>query len=139
MSTSVLITIVEDDQIVRDALEDLVQSLGYSAAAFASAEEYLLTRLFPVTSCLISDLHLPGMSGADLQDKLIAQGRRIPVIFITAGCNDAIRARVLKHGALGVLPKPFDESILVKYLEQAVQKLKCRAATCHRVIALGRT
>jgi len=123
MPTATLVSIVEDDQIVSAAIVDLVQSLGFSAAAFASAEEYLLDGLFPVTSCLIVDLQLPGMSGADLQESMIAKGRRIPIIFVTAVCNDVMRARLLKRGALGVLGKPFDESLLIECLHEAIRHL----------------
>jgi FixJ family two-component response regulator len=123
MPTRALVSIIEDDQIVSAALVDLVQSLGFSAAAFASAEEYLLAGLFPVTSCLIVDLRLPGMSGADLQDNMIAEGGRIPIIFVTAVCNDMMRARLLKRGAIGVLGKPFDESLLIECLHEAIRHL----------------
>lgn len=121
MSKNPIISIVEGDQIVREALADLARSLGYNAAAFASAEEYLLSDCSQVTFCLISDLRLPGMSGADLQDKLVAEGRRKPMIFLTA-LDDVLRARVLKCGALCVLRKPFDEETLIEYLEQAIKE-----------------
>jgi FixJ family two-component response regulator len=116
-----LISIVEDDSIVRDAVEDLVRSLGYDAATFASAEEYLLSGLSLETFCLISDLQLPGVSGADLQERLIAIGQPTPMVFLTAVCDGVLRARVLKYGAVGVLRKPFDEATLIEYLEMAIK------------------
>jgi FixJ family two-component response regulator len=116
-----LISVVEDDSIVRNAIDDLIRSLGYDAATFASAEEYLLSGLSPATFCLISDLQLPGMSGADLQERLIAAGRHIPMVFVTAVCDEVLRARLLKCGAVGVLRKPFNEATLIEYLEKAIK------------------
>src|SRR3954453_20594372 len=78
-----IISIVDDDDAVRGAMEQLVRSLGYSASTFASANEFLKSEQVSNTSCVITDLHLPGLSGLDLQDRLIARGHRIPVIFIT--------------------------------------------------------
>ena len=108
-----VISIVDDDELVRDAVKGLVRSLGYVAAGHASAEEYLRSSEHGTSSCLITDIQMPGMSGADLQAQLIAEGNFAPVIFMTAFDNEDIRARVLKAGAFGYLKKPFDEKVLV--------------------------
>jgi FixJ family two-component response regulator len=120
MSKKILICIVDDNQCFREALESLVISMGYEAAAFDSAEDYLVSDCVARTSCLISDCQMPGMSGTDLQDRLIAEGHRIPIIFVTAGCAEIERARMLSAGALGVLPKPFDPGALIECLNQVL-------------------
>jgi len=78
-----MIAIVDDDDAVRAAAEQLIQSLGYNASTVASADEFLKSEKLHDTSCLITDLHMPGLSGLDLQDRLITSGHRIPIIFIT--------------------------------------------------------
>jgi FixJ family two-component response regulator len=118
MSKKFLISIVDDNQCFREALEALVISMDYEVAAFDSAEDYLLSDCVARTSCLISDWQMPGMSGSDLQDRLIVEGHRIPVIFVTADCPESERIRMLNAGALGVLPKPFDTRALIEYLNK---------------------
>ena len=115
-----MISIVDDDESVREATEFLVRSLGYSAASYGSAEEYLQSGHVNDSSCLITDLRMPGMSGADLQDLLIADGNRTPVIFISASLDEKIRTRVLEAGAFGFLHKPFDEQSLIDCLHRAL-------------------
>jgi FixJ family two-component response regulator len=115
-----VISIVDDDESVREATEFLVRSLGYAAATYSSAEEYLRSGHIDDSSCLITDLRMPGMSGADLQDLLIADGYRTPVIFISASLDEQIRARVLDAGAYGFLHKPFDEQSLIDCLNKAL-------------------
>jgi FixJ family two-component response regulator len=115
-----VISIVDDDESVREATEFRVRSLGYSAATFASAEEYLRSERSDDSSCLITDLRMPGMSGADLQDALIADGNRTPVIFISASLDEQVRCRVLDAGACAFLHKPFDEQSLIDCLHQAL-------------------
>jgi FixJ family two-component response regulator len=105
-----LISVIDDDESVREATKGLVRSLGYNAAAFASAEEYLRSDYVLDSACLITDLNMPGMSGADLQDHLIADGRRVPMIFITAFSDEKVRVRVLDHGAFGFLRRAIAES-----------------------------
>ena len=90
----------------------LIRSLGYVAVAFASAEEFLQSDRVRDTSCLITDVQMPGMSGVDLQDRLIADDRHTPIIFMTAFPTEKLRARALEGGALGFLNKPFDEEQL---------------------------
>lgn len=101
-----LISIVEDDTGVREALKGFILSLGYAANTFATAEEYLKSGLLHDTACLICDVGLPGMSGPDLQVRLIAEGYRIPVVFVTGAVSNNLRARVLAAGAVGCLAKP---------------------------------
>jgi FixJ family two-component response regulator len=115
-----VISIIDDDPSVREATRSLVRSLGYQAQAFSSAEEYLQSNHVDNSSCLITDLHMPGMSGADLQDRLIADGRRIPMIFMTAYFEERIRDQVMDAGAFGFLRKPFDDESLIACLDKAL-------------------
>ena len=98
-----LVFVVDDDEAVREAMKSLVRSLGYNASTFGSAEEFL-TSQFSNASCIITDLQMPGLSGLDLQDLLIARGHRFPIIFITGFPDENVRARAMKAGA-GLLPK----------------------------------
>ena len=116
-----MIAIVDDNDGVRDATKGLVQSLGYNASTFASAEEFLKSEQIHATSCLITDLQMPGLSGIDLQDRLIAQGHRIPIIFITAYPEESVRARAMKAGAVGFLSKPYDDGHLIGCLNKALK------------------
>jgi len=115
-----VISIIDDDPSVRAATQSLVRSLGYSAQAFASAEEYLESERLGDSSCVITDLHMPGMSGADLQDHLLAEGRHIPIIFVTAYFEEGVRARVMDAGAYGFLRKPFADESLIECLDKAL-------------------
>ena len=121
LSDILVISIIDDDELVRDAVKGLVRSLGYAAVAHASAEDYLRSSEHGTSSCLITDIQMPGMSGADLQARLIAEGNFTPMIFMTAFDDEKIRARVLKAGAYGYLKKPFDEKVLVLCLENALK------------------
>jgi FixJ family two-component response regulator len=123
-----VISIVDDDESVRTATESLVRSLGYDAATFASAEEYLLSHYVHDTSCLITDLVMPGMSGVDLQDRLIAEGNDTPVIFITACFDEMTRTRALEAGAHGFLRKPFSEESLIECLDSALRGARSQPA-----------
>jgi FixJ family two-component response regulator len=115
-----VIAIVDDDVSVREATRRLVRSLGYVAVAFASAEEYLQSGSVRDTSCLITDVEMPGMNGVDLQDRLIADKSGTPVIFMTAFPTEKVRARALEGGALGFLSKPFKEEHLLACLNSAL-------------------
>lgn len=117
-----VISIVDDDASVREAMQCLVRSLGYQADTFASAEEFLQSTRLNDTACLITDLQMAGLNGADLQSRLIADGHRMPVIFMTAFPEERIRARVLEAGAVGFLSKPFKDECLIGYLERALEK-----------------
>ena len=106
-----MITIVDDDESVRESTKALVRSLGYDARAFASAEEFLDSSLDD-SSCLILDVQMKGLSGIELQEILIAQGRRTPIIFVTAFPNERTRDQALNAGAIGFLSKPFSDEKL---------------------------
>ena len=120
MAKRPVISIIDDDPSVREATRSLVRSLGYQAQAFSSAEEYLQSNDVESCACLITDLHMPGMSGADLQDRLIADGHRIPIIFMTAYFEERIRDQVMDAGAFGFLRKPFDDESLIACLDKAL-------------------
>jgi FixJ family two-component response regulator len=115
------ISIVDDDDSVREAAEALVRSLGYVAATFASAEAYLQSGRVRDTSCLIADVQMPGMSGIDLQTRLIADGYHTPVIIVTAFPAESVRDRALKAGAIGFLTKPFSSDRLIECIGKALQ------------------
>jgi FixJ family two-component response regulator len=117
-----MISIIDDDESVRDATKGLLRSLGYGASAFASAEDFLRSGRVDDTSCLITDVQMPGMSGVELQSLLIAQGNRTPVIFMTANPEHAIRAVAMNAGAVGVLSKPFKAQSLIDCLSTALNE-----------------
>ena len=117
-----LISIVDDDESVREAVKGLMQSLGYNAAAFASAEDFLLSRQLPQTACLIADINMPGMSGLDLYRRLSNSGASIPTILITAYPDDRIRMGALHDGVLCYMVKPFDEGDLLSCIDQALSR-----------------
>jgi FixJ family two-component response regulator len=108
-----LVSIVDDDPSVRRALERLVEAAGYAVATYASAEEFLDSTASVATACLILDIHLNGMSGIELHERLVSPGRAIPVIFITAHDNAPTRERVDRSGAAAFLAKPFDRQALI--------------------------
>jgi FixJ family two-component response regulator len=115
-----VISIIDDDASVREAIARLVRSLGHRAAVFSSAEEYLQSGRVGDSDCLITDLNMPGMSGATLQDRLIAEGSRTPIIFMTAYFEEKVSARVLDAGASGFLRKPFEDDSLIECLTKAL-------------------
>jgi FixJ family two-component response regulator len=117
-----LISIVDDDHIVRKAIESLVMSLGSRACSFPSAEEFLQSPLLAETRCLISDVQMPGISGIQLQDRLADLGLSIPTIFITAYPDDSLRTRVLGNGAVCFLLKPFDAQSLIECVDDALNR-----------------
>ena len=115
-----MISIVDDDLFVRQATEAFVRSLGYRAAAFASAEDFLQSSYIHETTCLISDVQMPGLSWVDLQRVLIAEGYLTPIIFVTAFPDERICRIVMEAGAIGYLTKPFDEESLIQHLQTAL-------------------
>lgn len=121
-----LIAIVDDDECARAGLRCLIESLGQRAATFASAEDYLAARASAHAACLILDVHLPGMSGPDLQAHLIAAARCPPVIFATGRFEEHVRKRVIEAGALGYLMKPCSERALLDCIAKVVaQPQRC--------------
>jgi FixJ family two-component response regulator len=116
-----VISIVDDDETVRLALRSLVRSLGYVSNVFASAQEFLESSHVNETSCLISDVQMPGIDGIELQSRLKMLDYSTPVIFITAFPDERSRARVFKAGAIGFLEKPFEGRALIKLIEMALR------------------
>jgi len=119
-----MISIIDDDPLVREATDELMQSLGYRAETFASAEDFLRSDRLNDSSCLITDVQMQGLSGIELQNALIARGNKTPMIFLTAFPEERIRKRALEAGAIGFLSKPFDEQRLIEYLETALRNRK---------------
>jgi FixJ family two-component response regulator len=120
--TPSVISIVDDDASVRVATDNLLRSLGYTVHTFASAEEFLRSIHFNDTSCVIADVQMPTMSGVELQALVLAQGHRVPFIFITAFPEETIRERAVKAGAICFLTKPFDRLTLIKCLDTALER-----------------
>ena len=116
MSENALISIIDDDALAGDGIRELVESLGYRAIAFNSAEHFLGSSMISQTMCVITDVQMPGLNGLELQETLQSQGRHIPVILITAYANEKQRARAMNGGAVGFLSKPFNEEALVSCL-----------------------
>jgi FixJ family two-component response regulator len=116
-----VISIIDDDESVRVATKSLVRSLGFVAHTFGSAEEFLRSPRLHDTSCLISDVRMPSMTGVELQSRLRAQGRRIPIIFITAFPDEGVQARVMKEGAIAFLTKPFYGDMLINCIDAALK------------------
>ncbi|KRR16511.1 two-component system response regulator [Bradyrhizobium lablabi] len=122
-----MISIIDDDGSVRAATHNLVRSLGYVVNTFASAEEFLRSPRLNDTSCIITDIRMPAMSGLDLQEHLLATGRRFPFIFVTAFSVESDRDRAMKAGATCFLSKPFDGETLIQCLEAALAS-NCQSA-----------
>jgi len=120
MSSPAVVAVVDDDESVRESLPDLLTEFGFSARAFASAEEFLASDSLGPTQCLVLDVAMPGMSGPDLQRELSSRGRHIPIIFITAHGDEAVRQHVLEQGAVACLLKPFTDTALLEALNAAL-------------------
>jgi FixJ family two-component response regulator len=116
-----LISIVDDDLSVREATVSLLESYGYVTAAFASAEEFLRSDQLAYTSCLLTDVRMPGTNGIDLQVRLAGAGQSIPTVFMTAYPEEHMRAAALKRGAFGFLSKPVSEERLMSCLKEALR------------------
>jgi FixJ family two-component response regulator len=117
---SQLVAIVDDDQSVRSALKDLMESTGLSARCFGSAEEFLESDERSETACLVVDIRMPRMSGLEMQAKLKAEGSRIPIIFITAHGDAKMKLQAMTAGALEFLSKPFDDEVLLEKVRAAL-------------------
>ena len=115
-----LIAIVDDNDSFRYATMSFIRSLGYAVVQFASAEAFLKSDRLHETDCVISDVHMPGMNGVELQGKLIAQGYHLPIIFVTAFPEIKVSAQALAAGAIGFLAKPFSDEMLVACLNEAI-------------------
>jgi FixJ family two-component response regulator len=116
-----LISIIDNDTLARYGVVALVESLGYKAVSFSSAEHFLASSAITETTCLITDVRMPGLSGLELQEALRSQGHRIPVILMTAYPNESRRNRAIDGGAVGFLSKPFDDTSLIECLAAAIK------------------
>jgi FixJ family two-component response regulator len=115
------VSIVDDDESVRESLPDLVRELGFATHVFASAEEFLSSDCADETGCLILDMMMPGMSGLELQQELKLRRRQIPIVFISAQTSDIVRAQLLEQGAVRFLIKPFSDTALLDALNSALR------------------
>jgi FixJ family two-component response regulator len=120
-TNTTLITVVDDDESIRESLPDLIRAFGFSANAFSSAQEFLESDNLNATKCLILDVSMPGMSGLDLQKKLKLSRQEIPIVFITAHVEETDRLRLIEQGAIDCLFKPFSEADLLKAVNTALQ------------------
>jgi len=122
MNERSLVSVVDDDESVRESLPDLLRQFGFAAKVFASAESFLASDALSDTRCLILDITMPGMSGPDLQQELRRRRQEIPIVFITALSDETIRPRLLAQGAVECLFKPFSEAALLDALNTALRK-----------------
>jgi len=128
-----VITIDDDDQSLREALANLVRSLGYVAIAFECAEDLLKSKRRHSASCLIADVQIPGMTGLELHNRLVTSGERIPTILITDFPDEKARERALQDGVIGYLTKPFSEAACSRVfvrLSSAVKRVLERSRAC---------
>jgi len=116
-----LVSVVDDDESVRESLPDLLKKFGFAAQAFSSAEEFLASEFVGQTSCLILDIAMPGMSGPALQMELSRRQQAIPIVFITAHADETVRPRVLEAGAVECLFKPFSATALRAAVDAALR------------------
>ena len=121
MVTRPLITVVDDDESVRESLPDLLKEFGFEAQAFKSAEEFLASESVAETRCLVFDVAMPGMTGPDLQRELTRRDWSIPIVFITAQRDASVRPRLLAQGAVDCLFKPFEPTDLLQALNTALR------------------
>jgi len=115
-----LVSVVDDDESVRESLPDLLREFGFAARAFSSAQEFLSSDYLDETRCLILDVAMPGMNGLDLQQELKRRGKGIPIIFVTGQKDEDIRTRALTQGAVKFLYKPFSDSALLDAVNAAL-------------------
>jgi FixJ family two-component response regulator len=116
-----LVSVVDDDESVRESLPDLLRQFGFAAQAFSSGEAFLASDVVSETSCLLLDLAMPGMSGPDVQHELRRRRQEVPIVFITANGDEAIRPRLMAEGAAECLFKPFSETALFNALNTALR------------------
>ncbi|MET4719270.1 FixJ family two-component response regulator [Bradyrhizobium japonicum] len=121
MTSRLLVSIVDDDESVRESLPDLLREFGFAAEAFSSAEEFLVSDHIDLTSCLILDMAMPGMSGPDLQRELRLRRQDVPIVFITGHGDDTVRPRAMAEGAVECLLKPFSDASLRDAIDLALR------------------
>ena len=129
-----MISIVDDDRSLREAVKSLVRSLGYDAVTFASAEDYLGSDCIRESECLITDVQMPGMTGVDLRDRLVADGYRKPIIFMSALSVEEVPVRVREAGACGFLRKPFTDERLIECLDKALKVADARSLDAYELV-----
>jgi FixJ family two-component response regulator len=117
------VSVVDDDESVRESLPDLLREFGFAVHTFSSAAEFLASDFIGQTRCLILDIALPGMSGPDLRRELALRGHEIPIVFITAHRDETVRIRILAQGAVECLFKPFSETALLGALNAALDRV----------------
>jgi FixJ family two-component response regulator len=115
-----LISVVDDDESVRESLPDLLAEFGFAARTFASANAFLASDCVSQTKCLILDVTMPGMTGFELRRELARQGRQIPIVYITAQTDEAVRPHLLRQEAVAFLFKPFSDAALLQALSSAL-------------------
>jgi FixJ family two-component response regulator len=118
-STRLIVSVVDDDESVRESLPDLLEVLGFEARVFSSPKEFLAAGCVEETKCLILDIAMPGMTGPDLQRELKRRGEKVPIIFITAQKDGNVRAKMIENGAVDCLFKPFSDTALLDALNRA--------------------
>jgi FixJ family two-component response regulator len=116
-----LVAVLDDDELIRSALQGLLKAVGFPVQTFASAEEFLNSGQQHQIACLITDIRMPGMSGLELQAKLNTEGCRIPIIFITGHGDERLRMQALRAGAVEFLAKPFDDEVLLESVRAALE------------------
>ena len=121
MGKRALVSVVDDDESVRESLPDLLRECGFAVEAFASAEAFLVSECLGQTQCLLLDIAMPGMSGLELQRELTRRRHAIPIVFITAHGDETDRPRLLAQGAVACLFKPFSEAALLEALQAALR------------------
>jgi FixJ family two-component response regulator len=121
MGKRLLVSVVDDDESVRESLPDLIRQFGFTAEAFSSAEAFLASDVVGGTSCLLLDITMPGMSGPDLQRELQRRRQHVPIVFITGRSDETVRPRLLGRGAVECLFKPFSDAALLDALNAAVR------------------
>ncbi|HKH72949.1 MAG TPA: response regulator [Vicinamibacterales bacterium] len=121
IGTPSLVSVVDDDESVRESLPDLIRQFGFAVQAFSSAEAFLASDVLNQTSCLLLDIAMPGMSGTELQEELIRRRHAIPIVFVTANGDRTVRPRVIAHGAVECLFKPFSETALLDAINAALR------------------
>ena len=124
MSSEIQISIIDDDEQSREALAGLMQAVGFTTEAFASAMDFLASPNVRHTACLIVDVHMPRMTGTELHSRLVGSGYEIPTILITAYPDDSARAQALAQGVVGYLAKPIDDEVLLGCVELALRGAK---------------
>jgi FixJ family two-component response regulator len=121
MAERSLIAVVDDDESMRESLPDLLREFGFTPLTFASAEEFLASGCVNKARCLILDITMPGMSGRDLQHELRRRRQTVPIVFMTADSDEILHQRILEHGAVECLSKPFSDATLLGAIHAALQ------------------